>query len=363
MYDFIIVGSGLFGAVFAQRVKAKGKRCIVLERRGHIGGNIYTEEIEGINVHKYGAHIFHTSDGEVWKYINEFADFNNYINTPIANYNGEIYNMPFNMNTFNKIWGVITPEQAAAKINEGRNEIKGEPRNLEEQAISLVGRDIYEKLVKGYTEKQWGRKCSELPASIIRRLPVRMTYCNNYFNDTWQGIPIGGYTNIIERLLDGVEVKLNTDFLKNKEEYKGMAKAVIYTGAIDEYYEYCFGPLEYRSLRFETEIIDTPNYQGVAVMNYTDEKTPYTRVIEHKHFEFGEQSKTVISREYSLEWNVGTEPYYPINDDKNQKRYEQYKSLAEKDNIYFCGRLGEYRYYDMDDTVKSALDKSRGLIK
>lgn len=363
MYDFIIVGSGLFGAVFAQRVKAKGKRCIVLERRGHIGGNIYTEEIEGINVHKYGAHIFHTSDGEVWKYINEFADFNNYINTPIANYNGEIYNMPFNMNTFNKMWGVITPEQAAAKINEGRNEIKGEPRNLEEQAISLVGRDIYEKLVKGYTEKQWGRKCSELPASIIRRLPVRMTYCNNYFNDTWQGIPIGGYTNIIERLLDGVEVKLNTDFLKNKEEYKGMAKAVIYTGAIDEYYEYCFGPLEYRSLRFETEIIDTPNYQGVAVMNYTDEKTPYTRVIEHKHFEFGEQSKTVISREYSLEWNVGTEPYYPINDDKNQKRYEQYKSLAEKDNIYFCGRLGEYRYYDMDDTVKSALDKSRGLIK
>lgn len=363
MYDFIIVGSGLFGAVFAQRAKAKGKRCIVLERRGHIGGNIYTEEIEGINVHKYGAHIFHTSDGEVWKYINEFADFNNYINTPIANYNGEIYNMPFNMNTFNKMWGVITPEQAAAKINEGRNEIKGEPRNLEEQAISLVGRDIYEKLVKGYTEKQWGRKCSELPASIIRRLPVRMTYCNNYFNDTWQGIPIGGYTNIIERLLDGVEVKLNTDFLKNKEEYKGMAKAVIYTGAIDEYYEYCFGPLEYRSLRFETEIIDTPNYQGVAVMNYTDEKTPYTRVIEHKHFEFGEQSKTVISREYSLEWNVGTEPYYPINDDKNQKRYEQYKSLAEKDNIYFCGRLGEYRYYDMDDTVKSALDKSRGLIK
>ena len=363
MYDFIIVGSGLFGAVFAQRVKAKGKRCIVLERRGHIGGNIYTEEIEGINVHKYGAHIFHTSDGEVWKYINEFADFNNYINTPIANYNGEIYNMPFNMNTFNKMWGVITPEQAAAKINEGRNEIKGEPRNLEEQAISLVGRDIYEKLVKGYTEKQWGRKCSELPASIIRRLPVRMTYCNNYFNDTWQGIPIGGYTNIIERLLDGVEVKLNTDFLKNKEEYKGMAKAVIYTGAIDEYYEYCFGPLEYRSLRFETEIIDTPNYQGVAVMNYTDEKTPYTRVIEHKHFEFGEQSKTVISRAYSLEWNVGTEPYYPINDDKNQKRYEQYKSLAEKDNIYFCGRLGEYRYYDMDDTVKSALDKSRGLIK
>ncbi len=268
MYDFIIVGSGLFGAVFAQRAKSAGKSCLVLERRGHIGGNIYTEEIEGINVHKYGAHIFHTSDSEVWKYINRFADFNNYINTPVANYNGEIYNMPFNMNTFSRMWGVITPEQAAAKIDEGRREIKGEPRNLEEQAISLVGRDIYEKLVKGYTEKQWGRKCSELPASIIRRLPVRLTYSNNYFNDTWQGIPIGGYTKIIERLLDGVEVKLNTDFLKKKEEYKSMAKTVIYTGAIDEYYDYCFGPLEYRSLRFETEIIDILNYQFTRTKTY-----------------------------------------------------------------------------------------------
>ncbi len=362
MYDFIIVGSGLFGAVFAERAAAAGKSCLVLERRGHIGGNIYTEEIEGINVHRYGAHIFHTSDTEVWEYINRFAEFNNYINSPVANFNGEIYNMPFNMNTFNKMWGVITPAQAAAKIDEGRSEIKGEPKNLEEQAISLVGRDIYERLVKGYTQKQWGRKCSELPPSIIRRLPVRFTYDNNYFDDRWQGIPFGGYTDIIRRMLGSTEIRLNVDFLEEREKYAAMAKSIIFTGAIDEYFDYCFGPLEYRSLRFETEIMDTANFQGVAVMNYTDAQTPYTRVIEHKHFEFGTQPKTVVSREYSLEWDVNVEPYYPINDEKNKHRYEQYRKLASKGNVYFCGRLGEYKYYDMDDTVRAALDKAKELL-
>ena len=355
-YDYLIVGAGLFGAVFAHEATAAGKKCLVLERRGHIGGNCYTEEIEGIQVHKYGAHIFHTSDKYVWDFINRFAEFNNYVNSPIANYMGEIYNMPFNMNTFSKMWGISTPQEAKAMIEEQRKEISGEPQNLEEQAISLVGRDIYEKLVKGYTEKQWGRPCAELPASIIKRLPVRFTYDNNYFNDRYQGIPIGGYTAIIEKLLAGCDIRLDTDFIAEREKYSGMAGKIIYTGMIDEYYDFCYGPLEYRSVSFESEVVDTDNYQGVAVVNYTDSDTPYTRVIEHKHFDFGKQSKTVISREYPAEWKPGMEPYYPINNLKNQAVYEKYAELAKRESkVIFGGRLGEYKYHDMKDAISGAL--------
>ena len=355
-YDYLIVGAGLFGAVFAHEATAAGKKCLVLERRGHIGGNCYTEEIEGIQVHKYGAHIFHTSDKYVWDFINRFAEFNNYVNSPIASYHGEIYNMPFNMNTFSKMWGISTPQEAKAMIEEQRKEISGEPQNLEEQAISLVGRDIYEKLVKGYTEKQWGRPCAELPASIIKRLPVRFTYDNNYFNDRYQGIPIGGYTAIIEKLLAGCDIRLDTDFIAEREKYSGMAGKIIYTGMIDEYYDFCYGALEYRSVSFESEVVDTDNYQGVAVVNYTDSDTPYTRVIEHKHFDFGKQSKTVISREYPAEWKPGMEPYYPINNLKNQAVYEKYAELAKRESkVIFGGRLGEYKYHDMKDAISGAL--------
>ena len=355
-YDYLIVGAGLFGAVFAHEATAAGKKCLVLERRGHIGGNCYTEEIEGIQVHKYGAHIFHTSDKYVWDFINRFAEFNNYVNSPIANYKGEIYNMPFNMNTFSKMWGISTPQEAKAMIEEQRREISGEPQNLEEQAISLVGRDIYEKLVKGYTEKQWGRPCADLPASIIKRLPVRFTYDNNYFNDRYQGIPIGGYTALIEKLLAGCDIRLDTDFIAEREKYSGMAGKIIYTGMIDEYYDFCYGALEYRSVSFESEVVDTDNYQGVAVVNYTDSDTPYTRVIEHKHFDFGKQSKTVISREYPAEWKPGMEPYYPINNLKNQAVYEKYAELAKRESkVIFGGRLGEYKYHDMKDAISGAL--------
>ena len=355
-FDYLIVGAGLFGAVFAHEATAAGKKCLVLERRGHIGGNCYTEEIEGIQVHKYGAHIFHTSDKYVWDFINRFAEFNNYVNSPIASYKGEIYNMPFNMNTFSKMWGISTPQEAKAMIEEQRKEISGEPQNLEEQAISLVGRDIYEKLVKGYTEKQWGRPCAELPASIIKRLPVRFTYDNNYFNDRYQGIPIGGYTAIIEKLLAGCDIRLDTDFIAEREKYSGMAGKIIYTGMIDEYYDFCYGALEYRSVSFESEVVDTDNYQGVAVVNYTDSATPYTRVIEHKHFDFGKQSKTVISREYPAEWKPGMEPYYPINNLKNQAVYEKYAELAKRESkVIFGGRLGEYKYHDMKDAISGAL--------
>lgn len=355
-YDYLIVGAGLFGAVFAHEATAAGKKCLVLERRGHIGGNCYTEEIEGIQVHKYGAHIFHTSDKYVWDFINRFAEFNNYVNSPIASYKGEIYNMPFNMNTFSKMWGISTPQEAKAMIEEQRKEISGEPQNLEEQAISLVGRDIYEKLVKGYTEKQWGRPCAELPASIIKRLPVRFTYDNNYFNDRYQGIPIGGYTAIIEKLLAGCDIRLDTDFIAERKKYSGMAGKIIYTGMIDEYYDFCYGALEYRSVSFESEVVDTDNYQGVAVVNYTDSATPYTRVIEHKHFDFGKQSKTVISREYPAEWKPGMEPYYPINNLKNQAVYEKYAELAKRESkVIFGGRLGEYKYHDMKDAISGAL--------
>jgi UDP-galactopyranose mutase len=358
-YDYLIVGSGLYGAVFAHEMKNKGKSCLVIDKRDHIGGNIYTEEIEGINVHKYGAHIFHTNNKEVWNYVNQFVEFNRYTNSPVANYKGEIYNMPFNMNTFNKMWGVITPDEAKAKIEEQKKEAGiTEPKNLEEQAISLVGTDIYEKLVKGYTGKQWGRPCTELPSFIIKRLPVRFTYDNNYFNALYQGIPIGGYTKLIEKLLDGIEVRLSTDYLANKEELSKLAEKIVYTGPIDAYFDYQYGALQYRSVRFETEVLDTDNYQGNAVVNYTDSETPYTRIIEHKHFEFGTQPHTVISREYSTEWKKGNEPYYPVNDDKNSALYEKYKALAEKEeNVIFGGRLGEYKYYDMDKVIEVALDK------
>ena len=356
MYDYLIVGSGLFGAVFAHEATKAGKKCLVLERRNHIGGNCYTEDWSGIQVHKYGAHIFRTSNEEIWDYIRQFAKFNHFVNSPIANYNGKIFNMPFNMNTFSKRWNIRTPEEAKAIIAEQRKEIVGTPRNLEEQAISLVGRDIYETLVKEYTEKQWGRPCQELPASILRRLPVRYTYDNNYFNDPYQGIPIGGYTQIIEKMFEGCEIRLNIDYNENPEEFKAMADKVLYTGTIDSYFKYCYGPLEYRSLRFEHEELDTDNYQGVAVVNYTDSKTPYTRIIEHKHFEFGTQPTTVISREYPFEWTKGIEPYYPINDSKNQECYEKYAELGRRENgVLFGGRLGEYKYYDMQDTILSAL--------
>ena len=357
-YDYLIVGAGLFGAVFAHEAGKKGKKCLVVDRRNHIGGNIYTEEIEGIQVHRYGAHIFHTSNKEVWEYVNRFAEFNHYINSPIAVYKDELYNLPFNMNTFSKMWNIKTPAEAKEIIDRQIADLGiTEPANLEEQALSLVGRDVYEKLIKGYTEKQWGRKCTELPAFIIRRLPLRFTYDNNYFNDRYQGIPIGGYTAIIKKLLEQADVKLGTDYLKERETYKDMADRIVFTGMIDEYFDYILGALEYRSVRFETEVLDCPNYQGNAVVNYTEREVPYTRIIEHKHFEFGTSDKTVISREYSSEWKVGYEPYYPVNDERNSSLYEKYKELAEKEKrVVFGGRLGAYKYYDMDKVILAALE-------
>lgn len=356
-YDLLIVGSGLYGAVIAHELGKRGKKVLVLDRRVHIGGNCWTRNDDGINIHEYGAHIFRTSQKDIWNYVQGFAEFNHFINSPIALYHGKVYNMPFNMNTFNRIWGVKTPAEARAKIDEQQKEIVGEPRNLEEKAISLVGRDVYEILVKEYTEKQWGRSCSELPASILQRLPVRLTYDNNYFNDPYQGVPIGGYTKIIEKMLSGCEVRLGVDYLQSKDQYDGLAKKVVYTGAIDEYYGFCFGPLEYRSLRFEHERHEeTDNLQGVAVVNYTDCSVPYTRTIEHKHFEFGAQPFTIVSKEYPFEWKLGTEPYYPINDDKNQARYREYEALAlAEKRVLFGGRLGTYRYTDMQDTIIAAL--------
>lgn len=356
-YDYLIVGAGLFGAVFAYEAHKQGKKVLVIDKRPNIGGNVYTEEIEGINVHKYGAHIFHTNNKEVWDYVNQFAEFNRYTNSPVANYKGELYSLPFNMYTFNKMWGVVSPEQAEAKIADQRKAAGiSEPKNLEEQAVSLVGTDIYEKLIKGYTQKQWGRPCTELPSFIIKRLPVRFTFDNNYFNALYQGIPIGGYTKMIGNMLEGINVRLNCDYLENKDELNKIAGKIIYTGAIDAYYGYKFGALEYRSVRFETEILDKPNFQGNAVVNYTDADTPFTRTIEHKFFEFGTQPKTVISREYSSEWEPGDEPYYPVNDMKNSELYKKYKALADKeDKVIFGGRLGEYKYYDMDKVIESAL--------
>lgn len=369
MYDYLIVGAGLFGSVFAHEAAAKGKRVLVIDKRANIGGNIYTEKTEGINVHVYGAHIFHTNDIKVWDYVNQFATFNRFTNSPVANYHGELYSLPFNMYTFNKMWGVVTPEEAAAKIKEQRKEITGEPKNLEEQAVSLVGRDIYEKLVKGYTEKQWGRDCRELPAFIIRRLPVRLTFDNNYFNALYQGIPIGGYTEMVRNMLDGIEVRLGVDYLENKAELDRIAETIIYTGSIDAYFNYSLGYLEYRSVRFENEILDIPNFQGNAAVNYTDRETPWTRIIEHKWFEFGkdeqgnELPKTIISREYSSEWKNGDEPYYPVNDARNGQLYAEYRKLAEhENNVIFGGRLGEYKYYDMDQVIAAALSCSACMI-
>ncbi|BCA34277.1 UDP-galactopyranose mutase [Bacillus thuringiensis] len=358
MYDYLIVGAGLFGAVFAHEASKKGKKCLVIDKRNHIGGNVYTENIEGINVHKYGAHIFHTNNKKIWDYVNSFVEFNRYTNSPVANFKGEIYNLPFNMNTFNKLWGVITPQEAKEKIEEQKRDAKiTEPKNLEEQAISLVGTDIYEKLIKGYTEKQWGRSATELPAFIINRLPVRFTYDNNYFNDKYQGIPIGGYNVIIEKMLENSEVRLGIDFFENREELEGMAHKVVFTGMVDQFFDYKYGVLEYRSLQFENEIISNiDNYQGNAVVNYTDRETPYTRIIEHKHFEFGSQEKTVITKEYPSEWKPGDEPYYPINNKKNTELYKKYKELADKeDNVIFGGRLATYKYYDMHQIIGSAL--------
>lgn len=362
-YDYLIVGAGLFGAVFAHEMTEKGKRCLLIDRRDHIAGNAYTERVEEINVHKYGAHIFHTSNETVWKYVNRFANFNNYINSPVAVYRDELYNLPFNMNTFSKMWGIRTPAEAREIIARqvAREEI-GEPRNLEEQALKLVGRDIYEKLVKGYTEKQWGRSCRELPAFIIRRLPLRFTYDNNYFNDRWQGIPEGGYTPMVEKLLEGSDVLLNTDYFAWIREHPDAAETTIYTGMIDEFFGYRLGVLEYRSVRFETEVLDTDNYQGNAVVNYTEREVPYTRIIEHKHFEFGRQEKTVISREYSSEWKQGGDPYYPVNDARNTALYEQYRELAaQTEKVIFGGRLGEYKYYDMDKVIASALELAQRM--
>lgn len=358
-YDYLIVGAGLFGSIFAYEMTKRGKSCLVIDKRPHVGGNIYTERKDNINVHKYGAHIFHTNNKEIWQYINQFAEFNRYTNSPIALYKNELYNMPFNMNTFNKLWGVKTPEEAKQKIAEEIREANiQEPKNLEEQAISLVGKTIYEKLVKGYTEKQWGRKCSELPSFIIKRLPVRFTYDNNYFNDKYQGIPIGGYTQIIEKMLENVEVWTNCDYFDNKEQLENIANKIIFTGPIDKYYNYKFGELEYRSLKFETELLNEKNYQGNAVVNYTEYEIPYTRIIEHKHFEFDTISdKTIITKEYPDNWTKDKEPYYPINNDKNNELYDKYKQLAEKDNkVIFGGRLGQYKYYDMDKVIESALE-------
>ena len=364
-YDYLVVGSGLYGAVFAKEAADRGKKVLVIDKRPNVAGNIYTETGEGIHVHKYGAHIFHTSNKRVWEYMQNFAEFNRYTNSPVAYYKGQMYNMPFNMNTFHKIWGVITPAEAKAKIEEQVKEygVK-EPKNLEEQAISLVGKDIYEILVKGYTEKQWGRRATELPPEIIKRLPVRLTYDNNYFNDLYQGIPVGGYTQIIEKMLEGAEVRLNVDYLKEKENLRPLGKKVVYTGPVDAYFDYCFGELEYRTVRFETEILDTDNYQGNAVVNYTEYEVPYTRIIEHKHFEFGTQEKTVISREYPVTWKKGDEPYYPVNDEKNTALYAKYKELAEKEeNVIFGGRLGFYRYMDMHHVVDAALQAVREEMK
>ena len=358
-YDYLIVGSGLFGSVFAERAAKKGRKCLVIEKREHIGGNIYTDVKDGITVHEYGAHIFHTSDEDVWEYINRFAKFNNFINSPVANYKGEIYNMPFNMNTFAKMFGVVYPDEAKKIIEEQRKEIIGTPKNLEEQAISLVGREIYTKLIKGYTEKQWGRDCRELPPSIINRLPVRYNYDNNYFNDRYQGIPEGGYTKIIEKMLDGCDVRLNTDFFSDREYYLSLAEKCVYTGPIDAYFEYELGNLEYRSLRFESETLDTENYQGVAVMNFNEREIPYTRIIEHKHFEFGRQKKTYVTREYPQAWERGLEPYYPVNDEKNSELYGKYKTLADGEkSVIFGGRLAQYKYYDMDKCIALALEIS-----
>lgn len=363
-YDYLIVGAGLFGAIFAHEMTKIGKECLVIEKRDHIGGNVYTELTENINVHKYGAHIFHTNNKDVWEYINQFADFNRYTNSPVANYKGELYNLPFNMNTFYQMWGVKTPEEAKAKIEEQKSESKIEnPQNLEEQAISLIGKDIYEKLVKGYTEKQWGRKCEDLPAFIIKRLPVRFTFDNNYFNDLYQGIPIGGYTKIIEKMLDGIEVKLNTDFFDDKEKWLNIADKIIFTGMIDQYYDYCYGELEYRGLNFEFETLNLENYQGNAVINYTDAETPYTRIIEHKHFENSESPKTIITKEYPKAWVKGEEAYYPMNDEKNSQLFNKYQKLAEKENnVIFGGRLGMYKYFDMWQVIEEAL-KMVNLLK
>lgn len=363
-YDYLIVGSGLFGAVFAHEAKKKGKKCLIIDKRNHQGGNVYCEQIEGINVHKYGAHIFHTNDKEIWEYVNQFVEFNRYTNSPVAFYKDEVYNLPFNMNTFQQLWGVKTPEEAKNKIEE---QVKAsgikDPKNLEEQAISLVGFDIYEKLIKGYTEKQWGRKATELPAFIIKRLPVRFTYDNNYFNDKYQGIPIGGYNKLIEGLVDGIEVRLEVDFFAQREELTKLADKIVFTGKIDEYYNNQFGSLEYRSLKFDTKTLDQSNFQGNAVINYTESKIPYTRIIEHKHFEFGTQKKTVVTYEYPDEWSLGKESYYPVNDDKNNAIYNQYKSLSEKDtNVIFGGRLAEYKYYDMHQIIGSALKKSKDSL-
>ena len=357
-YDYLIVGAGPFGAVFAYEAKKRGKRVLVIDKRSHTGGNIYCEKVEGINVHKYGAHIFHTSNKEVWDYVNQFCTFNNYINSPIANYKGEIYNLPFNMNTFNKLWGVVTPQEAKEKIeNQVKESNITEPKNLEEQAISLVGKDIYEKLIKGYTEKQWGRRCTELPAFIIKRLPVRYTYDNNYFNDKYQGIPEGGYNVIFDKLLKGIDVELNVDFFDKKGELLQKADKIVFTGMIDQYFDYQYGVLEYRSLRFEHEILDEENHQGNAVVNYNEREVPYTRIIEHKHFEFGKQPKTVITREYPAEWKQGDEPYYPVNNEKNAEIFKKYQELAEKEkNVIFGGRLADYRYYDMHHVFERALE-------
>ena len=369
MFNYLIVGSGLYGATVARQLTDAGKSVLVIDKRPNIAGNVYTKKVEGINVHIYGAHIFHTNNKNVWDYVQRFASFNRFTNSPVANYHGELYSLPFNMYTFNKMWGVVTPEEAAAKIEEQKKEIKHEPKNLEEQAISLIGRDVYEKLVKGYTEKQWGRKCTELPPFIIKRLPVRLTFDNNYFNALYQGIPVGGYTKMVERMLDGIEVRLNTNYFVNKTELDKIAECVIYTGPIDAYFNYSLGNLEYRSVRFEMEVLDKPNFQGNAAVNYTDAETPWTRIIEHKWFEFGKDEngqdlpKTVISREYSSEWKPGDEPYYPVNDERNSTLYQAYKALADKESrVIFGGRLGEYKYYDMDQVIAVALDKARELI-
>lgn len=357
-YDYLVVGAGLYGAVFAYEAKKKGKTCLVIDKRDHIAGNIYCENVSGINVHKYGAHIFHTSDKKIWEYVNQFAEFNNYINSPVARYKNELYNLPFNMNTFSKMWNIATPQEAKDIIASQIADLNiTEPKNLEEQALSLVGKDVYEKLIKGYTEKQWGRDCKDLPSFIIKRLPLRFIYDNNYFNDRYQGIPIGGYTKIVEKMLDGIEVRLNTNYLDNREEFDAMADKIVYTGMIDQFYDYKLGVLEYRSVRFETEELPMENYQGNAVVNYTEREVPYTRIIEHKHFEFGKQPTTIISREYSSEWKKGDEPYYPVNNDKNNALYQQYQELADKEHkVIFGGRLGGYKYYDMDKVIAAALE-------
>ena len=368
-YNYLIVGAGLYGSIFAREATDRGYKCLVIDKRPYVGGNVHTDKIEGINVHTYGAHIFHTNNKEVWEYLNRFCEFNRFTNSPVANYKGELYSLPFNMYTFNKMWGVVTPEEARQIIEEQKKEISGEPKNLEEQAISLVGRDIYEKLIKGYTEKQWGRDCKELPSFIIRRLPVRLTFDNNYFNALYQGIPVGGYTKMVENILKGIDVRVNCDYLDDKDYYDSLADKVVYTGPIDAYFNYSLGTLEYRSVRFETEILNKSNFQGNAAVNYTDRETPFTRIIEHKWFEFGKDEngkdlpKTVISREYSSEWKLGDEPYYPVNDEKNGALYQKYRELAmEKENVIFGGRLGEYKYYDMDATVAAVLDCVRKIF-